>query len=877
MKESTNFFLIAKVVLGFIGSISFVICVSVVTFSFLGHGQSADVPSKNHAPKQYMWSTQVDEGLKSFDHMPKWGSYRPGYYISLRSKVSFGSMTSTLMWSATSPGQGQQKYRHETNQDELKSFEWFKHNGRNFGTQRLLDRTYDVDILSHFIVSEHNNDKEALHSPTWFQKIDITGRSRKTTKAVSLMQYFAADCPDRDTQAHCFDLTKMNSIEILPITPADSSEPSGYHVVGYNKVNGWFLLSVFVPGDGSGALSHSGFVGVTGVDAYRGSRQLVEEITASSNPTKPTKKLFVDEVGELHGAVAEDSTFLALELQVSLTASDIYKPNITIYTVYSEHLPVQSITELKETYLAKENLLEQYQAQYAEYYQQYDEAFHSTMKEHFPLKENDPFHQNVNYQKYIRNALSSLLGGIGYFEGKSRVGINVNTIWDTISSAPSTQQLPLHTFESGTNPYFRLISATPSRTSFPRGFMWDEGFHQLVIQHFNKQVTFSVIASWLQSMFLSPMDIPKTQKKRYLGWIPREMILGDDSTARVPDEFVTQRMNTANPPTFLLVLESLIQRFVHPCIVSTVNSKAADCEESEVVIAFLRNIYPRLSYWIEWFHHSQLAEATSEHTEKTAHPAGYRWKGRSEEDQRKKLLMNTLSSGLDDYPRAMFLSSTEQHVDLYVWMMKAYHILAEIEEVTKPTKSGAQGKSEYTTRYLDLLASLDSLHWASLNNTQENGGYFDTGLDLPPIDPVTGQANNLTYRVEVHFRCSDPNTNTYVDDYYPLTVVQRGLPFCPQSHPRPMYPLGGDDQYRERIVPPPAASLRHTIIPRIGYVTIFPFLLQVLPPNAPTLPRMLSILRDETLLWSPYGLRSLATTDPFYWKPNAPGDNPYWR
>ena len=40
------------------------------------------------------------------------------------------------------------------------------------------------------------------------------------------------------------------------------------------------------------------------------------------------------------------------------------------------------------------------------------------------------------------------------------------------------------------------------------------------------------------------------------GWIPRENILGSEARVRLPDEFVVQRNNQGNQPTFFLVLDA---------------------------------------------------------------------------------------------------------------------------------------------------------------------------------------------------------------------------------------------------------------------------------------------------------------------------------
>ncbi len=58
-----------------------------------------------------------------------------------------------------------------------------------------------------------------------------------------------------------------------------------------------------------------------------------------------------------------------------------------------------------------------------------------------------------------RAALSNMLGGMGYFYGASSVRL------------PSQRVMPAWPAA--------LFSAVPSRSFFPRGFMWDEGFHQV--------------------------------------------------------------------------------------------------------------------------------------------------------------------------------------------------------------------------------------------------------------------------------------------------------------------------------------------------------------------------------------------------------------
>ena len=57
-----------------------------------------------------------------------------------------------------------------------------------------------------------------------------------------------------------------------------------------------------------------------------------------------------------------------------------------------------------------------------------------------------------------------------------------------------------------------------------------------------------------------------------------------------------------------------------------------------------------------------------------------------------------------------------------------------------------------------------------------------------------------------------------------------------------------------------------------GYISIFPFMTGLLPPDSPRLGAILDLISDPEELWSDYGIRSLSKKDQFY----ETGEN-YWR
>jgi len=70
---------------------------------------------------------------------------------------------------------------------------------------------------------------------------------------------------------------------------------------------------------------------------------------------------------------------------------------------------------------------------------------------------------------------------------------------------------------------------------------------------------------------------------------------------------------------------------------------------------------------------------------------------------------------------------------------------------------------------------------------------------------------------------------------------------------------------------------KHSFVASFGYVSLFPLMFHLLTPNNPKLGRVLQDLNSTSLLWTDYGLRSLAKNSPFYGKANSEKDAPYWR
>lgn len=370
-------------------------------------------------------------------------------------------------------------------------------------------------------------------------------------------------------------------------------------------------------------------------------------------------------------------------------------------------------------------------------------------------------------------ALSNMLGSVGYFYGSSRVQSIHN--------------------KNGPVPYWKapLLSGVPSRSFFPRGFLWDEGFHGLLISSWDVDLEMDIISHWFDLINIE-------------GWIPREQILGVEALARVPEQFVIQHNTNGNPPTFFLVIKQILD-----------NNPDEMMKSKRIVV--LERLYPRLHAWFQWFNNTQRGDLLGT----------YRWRGR-QADSINELNPKTLTSGLDDFPRSSHPTDNERHVDLRCWIALAANVMSQLGNMLGKNVE----KYEETYRYLVDNQLLQEQHYSTKTKSFADYGLHTDSVALkrPPLPP------------------SNPNKNPY------------------EQRPTP-------DMIRVVFGSPEMRFVDTTF----GYVNLFPFLLQIIEPQNPILGTLLTKLRDPELLWTKYGLRSLAKTSPLYMKRNTEHDPPYWR
>lgn len=139
----------------------------------------------------------------------------------------------------------------------------------------------------------------------------------------------------------------------------------------------------------------------------------------------------------------------------------------------------------------------------------YNDRFASTFN--LPTEYSTP-----EYTNFAQAVTSNLIGGIGYYYGSSLVDRGFRHSHDDDGD---DEDEVVETGVREEEPR-ELLTATPSRSFFPRGFYWDEGFHLAVVAEWDNDLSLEILKSWINLIDEN-------------GWVAREQILGEESRSKV--------------------------------------------------------------------------------------------------------------------------------------------------------------------------------------------------------------------------------------------------------------------------------------------------------------------------------------------------------
>lgn len=299
-------------------------------------------------------------------------------------------------------------------------------------------------------------------------------------------------------------------------------------------------------------------------------------------------------------------------------------------------------------------------------------------------------------EKFSKSLFSNLIGGIGYFHGDQIIDrsyapeyeeINEG-FWEEAAVARERKQQEVE------GPY-ELFTSVPSRPFFPRGFLWDEGFHLIPIVDWDIELTLQIVKSWFNTMDEN-------------GWIPREQILGPEARSKVPPEFQVQYPHYANPPTLFFIVDTLLEKAQE----SSIPNAQPFITTGAQIRSYLAELYPLLKRQYYWFRKTQRGEIKAYDRKAFSNKEGYRWRGSTK--------THLLTSGIDDYPRAETPHPGELHVDLISWVARMTRTLSNLAKLLDQEDDA----SEFDSISKAVERNLIDLHWS-----EENKAFCDATVD----------------------------------------------------------------------------------------------------------------------------------------------------
>lgn len=354
-----------------------------------------------------------------------WGSWKPGLYFGMRSYHYPAFLSTGIMWTTPSST----AIRHSAKQDELTLFEWIRHDGSRYGKHRVVDDEMGIEMNSTFVIPMDE-------SPAWSQRYVI----RSKGASASFFFYFGTDCDGNLPEKECFG---QNPTELYDIEEGDggkgSDAPTRILLVrGKSRLSGEFLVKFTLHSDDGGILSY-----------WSPSRQTVPYILkkvedhASKGRKQNSRKdrIFKNDSSTFSNHWSHNTSAFAVQLSV--------RSHATLDITLLEHVPDRS----RENDITIETI--------SSWISRGENNFDSSYRKSYGLRTAG---LGDRTEEICKRVISAVLGGVGLFAGHPLIG----------NSTDHLSQLTAKRGLTNNDTPIQLFTGTPSRTSFPRGFLWDE-------------------------------------------------------------------------------------------------------------------------------------------------------------------------------------------------------------------------------------------------------------------------------------------------------------------------------------------------------------------------------------------------------------------
>ena len=732
----------------------------------------------------------------------QWGTYKPNLYFSMKTKKN-ASVVMGLMWYGADEifyhrsGNITERLRHNCRMEDDLKYRWEIHNSKNYGKQVIEDDINNLLLETSFLKTSYKDTNQS-----WVA--NIKGAFKPQTKYdtnprnVSFILYFALENYKEGSE-------RQNSLEY---------DEENNMVYGFENNKKAFSFS----------LNTKGTIQAFSVQNYR--KAFTHTWRAKELITSELKK---EELRILNMPNFKFATFPK--------RNNIDSPNIIaiqyVMKLDSEinvgFTNTDKIENLFESSAEKFSNFQDVKKNFERLESKHIERFNKKFESLYNFKNLDGFDGITEIEKLeiklmSQQALSNVLGGIGYFYG----AIKINT--EGLEFQDTKEGRWYKGFRYTLDPK-GLLTGTPSRSFFARGFLWDEGFHNIIISQWNRDLSMEIIDSWISTISAT-------------GWMPREQIRGAEAESQVPKQFIIQDRMIGNPPTFIFPLTKFINDYK---FLADDNSNKSR-ETIKKIYPFLKKVLDKTSGVYEWFENYQKS---------TVDKTSFNWQGRNSQ--------HNLASGLDDYPRGLNPNIYEKHLDLQVWVIEFLTFLRNLSEIFDNElvdhfdRRASKLKDELFKSFLDKEKSL-------LND------YIGPQFKLIKSSKFKRSVPPVLWRGDNKCGEQNPNPLGLSSDCNPYSDLPCCSEFgwcgntenhcnCPKC--KKAKKLEENNQYNTK---------ENIFSPHVGYVNLFPLMFGYLKKDDNLFKSTLKYLSDKDELYSEYGIRSLSKSDLLY----HTGDD-YWR
>lgn len=452
-----------------------------------------------------------------------WGTYRPGAYLGLRTKepVGQGSVASGLMWytqqSLKKTGSIDSEVRHMCdNSHENLVYGYVEHDAVNYGHQVIHDGKENGFTLHTIFLRPKSNVNSNVNSDT--SNTDWTTRiiyeTNNTASSVSLVWYVYIDPGDDGLPLNnkAYSLETFNGVDGklgVPLATIMGSTPSLDN----------FQMSI-IPVESNNSDEISKFVSVninTSISSsWCPNMALLKHCLAKSmiikrqvikNSSISSQIVLIDE--ELKKRDNNQNSLLKNFVAIQVTISHNKKKSTETTSKFksvSYSLDIAYSQTNKQTRVNKNTIPSLIGDQFDKVHNEYSNRFHERFHKTFPISLKEDNVEKSLLLNFARVTFSNMAGSLGYFYGSSLVRDD-----DEQNNFSNSGVSEIDLVDAVK--YWRagLLTAVPSRSQFPRGFLWDDGFHGLMMGCWSINLQLHILGHWMDLL-------------NYQGWIPREQV-----------------------------------------------------------------------------------------------------------------------------------------------------------------------------------------------------------------------------------------------------------------------------------------------------------------------------------------------------------------